>query len=94
MVCRLMFVPEYFRCSDPAITGIQACAAFGFRYCFGTWLPFLHIRQGRFVLMVLLPLDKGHNVFGNTLILPFFPELYALIVALAATFLMGSALAA
>ena len=33
------------------------------------------------------------QVFGNTLILAVFPELYA-IVALAATFLMGSALAA
>ena len=43
--------------------------------------------------MVLLPLAKDIMVFGNTLILAVFPELYA-IVALAATFLMGSALAA
>ena len=35
---------------------------------------------------------QGHNVFSNTLILAVFPELYA-IVALAATFLIGSALA-
>ena len=37
-------------------------------------------------------IGQGHNVFSNTLILAVFPELYA-IVALAATFLIGSALA-
>ena len=38
-------------------------------------------------------IGQGHNVFSNTLILAVFPELYA-IVALAATFLIGSALVA
>ena len=64
----------------PAITGIQAAAVLGSGIALGLVALFSAIRQ-------------GHNVFGNTLILAVFPELYA-IVALAATFLMGSALVA
>ena len=58
---------------------------------------------GNFLVLTALPgtqgcangiaaIGQGHNVFSNTLILAVFPELYA-IVALAATFLIGSALA-
>lgn len=54
---------------------------------------FSAIRQGQVCANGIAAIGQGHNVFGNTLILAVFPELYA-IVALAATFLMGSALVA
>ena len=63
----------------PEITAIQASAVLGAGIALGLVALFSAIRQ-------------GHNVFSNTLILAVFPELYA-IVALAATFLIGSALA-
>ncbi len=71
----------------PAITGIQAAAVLG------SGIAFSAIRQGQVCANGIAAIGQGHNVFGNTLILAVFPELYA-IVALAATFLMGSALAA
>ena len=49
-------------------------------------------RQGQVCANGIAAIGQGHNVFSNTLILAVFPELYA-IVALAATFLIGSALA-
>ena len=67
----------------PAITGIAL----------GLVALFSAIRQGQVCANGIAAIGQGHNVFGNTLILAVFPELYA-IVALAATFLMGSALAA
>ena len=54
---------------------------------------FSAIRQGQVCANGIAAIGQGHNVFSNTLILAVFPELYA-IVALAATFLMGSALVA
>ena len=74
----------------PAITGIQAAAVLGSGIALGL---FSAIRQGQVCANGIAAIGQGHNVFGNTLILAVFPELYA-IVALAATFLMGSALAA
>ena len=64
----------------PEITPIQASAVLGAGIALGLVALFSAIGQ-------------GHNVFSNTLILAVFPELYA-IVALAATFLIGSALVA
>ena len=40
----------------------------------------------------VVSIGQGHDAFGNTLILAVFPELYA-IVALAAAFLIGGAIA-
>ena len=54
---------------------------------------FSAIRQGQVCANGIAAIGQGHNVFSNTLILAVFPELYA-IVALAATFLIGSALVA
>ena len=71
----------------PEMTAIQACAVLGAGIGLGLVALFSAIRQGQ-----VCAIGQGHNVFGNTLILAVFPELYA-IVALAATFLMGSALA-
>ena len=77
----------------PAITGIQAAAVLGSGIALGLVALFSAIRQGQVCANGIAAIGQGHNVFGNTLILAVFPELYA-IVALAATFLMGSALAA
>ena len=54
---------------------------------------FSAIRQGQVCANGIAAIGQGHDVFSNTLILAVFPELYA-IVALAATFLIGSALVA
>ena len=75
----------------PAITGIQAAAVLGSGIALGLVALFSAIRQGQVCANGIAAIGQGHNVFGNTLILAVFPELYA-IVALAATFLMGSAL--
>ena len=77
----------------PQITAIQASAVLGAGIALGLVALFSAIRQGTGLRQWYCePSDKGHNVFSNTLILAVFPELYA-IVALAATFLIGSALA-
>ena len=81
-----------FNVLTPEISAIQACAVLGSGIGLGVAL-FSAIRQGQVCANGIAAIGQGHNVFGNTLILAVFPELYA-IVALAATFLMGSALAA
>ena len=72
---------------------VQAAAVVGSGIALGLVALFSAIRQGQVCANGIAAIGQGHNVFGNTLILAVFPELYA-IVALAATFLMGSALAA
>lgn len=50
------------------------------------------IRQGQVCANGIAAVGSGYDVAGKTLILAVFPELYA-IIALAATFLIGSAVA-
>ena len=76
----------------PEITWLQAAAVFGVGLGLGFVCLFSAIRQGQVCANGIAAIGQGHNVFSNTLILAVFPELYA-IVALAATFLIGSALA-
>jgi V/A-type H+-transporting ATPase subunit K len=75
----------------PEMTSIQAAAIFGSGLAMGLACLITAIRQGQICANGIVAIGQGHNVFGNTLILSVFPELYA-IVSLAATFLMGSAL--
>lgn len=75
----------------PEITAIQSAAVFGSGFALGLVGLLSAYRQGQVCANGIAAIAQGHNVFGNTLILAVFPELYA-IVALAATFLMGSAL--
>ena len=77
----------------PEITTIQACAVLGAGIALGLVGLFSAIRQGQVCANGIAAIGQGYNVFGNTLILAVFPELYA-IVALAATFLIGNALVA
>ena len=88
----LLYVPEYFWCTDSGNYRYSGLCRIGFRYWLGLVALFSAIRQGQVCANGIAAIGQGHNVFGNTLILAVFPELYA-IVALAATFLMGSALA-
>ena len=76
----------------PEMTSIQAAAIFGSGLAMGLVCLVTAYRQGQICANGIVAIGQGHNVFGNTLIVSVFPELYA-IVALAATFLMGSALA-
>ena len=75
----------------PGTQGLYGFAGyFMFQSIFGVLTP--EITGIQVCANGIAAIGQGHNVFGNTLILAVFPELYA-IVALAATFLMGSALA-
>ena len=82
-----------FSILTPEITAIQASAVLGAGIALGLVALFSAIRQGQVCANGIAAIGQGHNVFSNTLILAVFPELYA-IVALAATFLIGSALVA
>lgn len=81
-----------FNVLTPEISVFQSMAVLGAGISLGLIALFSAIRQGQVCANGIAAIGQGHNVFGNTLILAVFPELYA-IVALAATFLMGSALA-
>ena len=75
----------------PEITWITASAIFGAGLALGFVGLLSAIRQGQVCANGIAAIGSGHNVFGNTLILAVFPELYA-IVAFAATFLISGAL--
>ena len=81
-----------FQTALASIKLIQASAVLGAGIALGLVALFSAIRQGQVCANGIAAIGQGHNVFSNTLILAVFPELYA-IVALAATFLIGSALA-
>jgi V/A-type H+-transporting ATPase subunit K len=76
----------------PQITWLQAGAVFGVGMALGFVGLFSAIRQGQVCANGIAAIGAGYNVFGNTLILAVFPELYA-IIAFAATFLVAGAIA-
>jgi len=75
----------------PEITSIQAAAVLGAGLAMGLVGLLSAIRQGQVCANGIAAIGQGHDVFGNTLILAVFPELYA-IVALAGVFLIGNAI--
>ena len=75
------------------LTPDMTAAILGAGIALGLVALFSAIRQGQVCANGIAAIGQGHDVFSNTLILAVFPELYA-IVALAATFLIGSALTA
>ncbi|PID93397.1 MAG: V-type ATP synthase subunit K [Bacteroidetes bacterium] len=75
----------------PEINWMQAAAVFGAGLALGIVALFSAIRQGQVCANGIAGIGAGYDVFGNTLILAVFPELYA-IVALAATFMISSAI--
>ncbi|MDD2590877.1 MAG: V-type ATP synthase subunit K [Fermentimonas sp.] len=81
-----------FNILTPEITAIQAWATFASGLALGLVGLLSSIRQGQVCANGVVSIGQGHDAFGNTLILAVFPELYA-IIALAAAFLMGTAVA-
>jgi len=82
-----------FHLLTPEITAIQASAVLGSGIACGLACLFSGIRQGQVCANGIAAMAQGHKVFGNTLVLAVFPELYA-IVSVALVFLAGSAVAA
>jgi V/A-type H+-transporting ATPase subunit K len=70
-----------------------AASVFGAGIALGLVGLLSSMRQGQVCANGIAAVGAGHDVAGKTLILAVFPELYA-IIALAATFLIGSAVAA
>jgi V/A-type H+-transporting ATPase subunit K len=75
----------------PEITLAQAAAIFGAGLALGFVALLSAIKQGQVCANGIASIGAGHDVFGNTLILAVFPELYA-IIAFAATFLISASL--
>jgi len=75
----------------PEITMFQAVAIFGAGLTLGAVGLLSAIRQAQVCANGIAGIGSGYDVFGKTLILAVFPELYA-IVALAATFMIGGTL--
>jgi V/A-type H+-transporting ATPase subunit K len=84
----------YFLLSDYLTAGttlFQAAAIFGASVVVGVICLFSAIRQGQVCANGIAGIGSGYDLFGRTLILSIFPELYA-IVSIAALFLIGSTL--
>ena len=72
----------------PEITYVQATAIFAAGLFMGGVNIFASLRQASICANGIAAIGSGHDVFGKTLILAAFPELYA-IIAVAATFLIS-----
>ena len=73
------------------ITMLQAAGILGAGLMLGGVAIISAIQQGKICANGINAIAAGHDVFGKTMILAVFPELYA-IIAFAATFLISSAL--
>ena len=73
------------------MTMLQAAAILGAGLMLGVVSLMSAIQQGKICGNGINALAGGNNVFGKTIVLAVFPELYA-IIAFAATFLIASAL--
>lgn len=76
----------------PDITMFTAASIFGAGLACGLVCLLSSIRQGQLSANGISAIGNGHDVFGNTLILVAFPELYA-ILGVAAVFFVSQALA-
>lgn len=86
----------YFMLSSLLVEGIswlQAGAVFGAGLALGIVGLLSAIRQGQVCANGIAGIGQGHDLFGKSLILAVFPELYA-ILALVAAILIGQAVAA
>ena len=84
----------YFLLKDfitPEITWFQGVAIFFAGLMLGMVNLFSSLRQSSICAHGISAIGSGHDVFGKSLILAAFPELYA-IIAVASTFMIGSAL--
>lgn len=74
------------------MTWLQAAGVFGCGLALGTVGLLSAIRQGQVCANGIAGIGAGYDLFGKTMILAVFPELYA-IVAVAVTFMIGGTLA-
>lgn len=81
-----------FNILTPEVTFMQAMAVLASGLILGVVGLFSSVLQGRVCANGVTSIGQGHDAFTNTLILAVFPELYS-IIALAAAFLIGSAVA-
>lgn len=75
----------------PEITMAQAAAIFGGGLALGLVSLWSSYRQGQVAANAITAIGNGHDVFGNSLILLAFPELYA-ILGVAAVFFISTAI--
>lgn len=75
----------------PEITYAAAAAIFGGGLALGVMCLWSSLRQGQLSANGIAAIGNGHDVFGNTLILVAFPELYA-ILGVAAVFFISTAI--
>ena len=73
------------------MTLFQGIAVISSGVALGFVCLFSAIRQGQICANGISSIGNGYDVFGNTLILAAFPELYA-ILAFAATFIVAGAI--
>lgn len=76
---------------SPEITMLQGAAILGAGIILGGVGLFSAIQQGKICGNGINALAGGHDVFGKTMILAVFPELYA-IIGFAATFLINASI--
>ncbi len=76
----------------PEITVLQGIAIFAAGFALGLVGLISAIKQGGISANGIAGIGAGYDVFGKTMVLAVFPELYA-IVAFAATFLINNAIA-
>ena len=82
-----------FNVLTPEISAIQACAVLGSGIGLGLVALFSAIRQGQVCANGIAGVGAGHNVFGATMVMAVFPELYA-ILALLVVILIGGTIPA
>ncbi|MCL1851176.1 MAG: V-type ATP synthase subunit K [Bacteroidetes bacterium] len=73
------------------ISAFQAAAVFGIGLAMGFVCLFSAIRQGQICANGINGIGSGYDLFGRTMILAVFPELYP-IIGVAAVYLIGSAI--
>ena len=73
----------------PEITWLQAAAVFGVGLGLGFVCLFSAIRQGQVCANGIVAIGSGYNVFGTTMVLAVFPELYAILGLLVLILITG-----
>ena len=86
-------IDKLFTLVHPGMTLFNGIAILAMGLFLGFVALFSAIQQGSVTSNGIAAIGGGNDVFGNTLILAVFPELYA-IIAFAATFLISAGLGA
>lgn len=73
----------------PEISTFVACAVFGAGLALGAVCFFSAIRQAQVCANGIAAIGNGHNVFGTTMVLAVFPELYAILSLLVLILITG-----